>query len=663
MTYESPLSYAVFMCGIAGFIDPRGQVHDPREKLAIMALQLAHRGPDDSGVWWEESRRVGFAHRRLSIIDLTSAGHQPMASASGRFVLIFNGEIYNAEELRQELDSQTRIAWRGKSDTEVMLAAFEKWGVIDATQKFSGMFAFALFDFQTETLHLARDPVGKKPLYYGWIGRSFVFASELKAMRVLSDGPMDIDRGVLSEFLRVGYVPGSQCIHPNLRKLQAGSVASMSLACAALGGEASVKKYWDARELSKAAAASPSTDSDESLVSQMQTQLERAVSRRMISDVPLGAFLSGGVDSALISAIMSRASQSPIKTFTIGFSDGAYDESDRASATAKALGTDHSVLKLTQKDALRVVPRLAEIYDEPFADSSQIPTLLLCAMARSQVTVALSGDGADELLGGYDRYVTTPMLLNFFRHCPRALRGVIAKSLSFALSTGKPLDALQAILPKSLRWTRLSDKLERLVSVLANQSSSEHYRILASIGGSVNRLVIGSSDLSQSKEDEAWPTDTNSVVERMMHLDFASYLVDDILVKVDRASMSVGLEVRSPFLDREFVEWSWRLPMWAKIRGSQGKWISYQLANRLIPGGFATQPKMGFAVPIASWLRGDLRDWAEDLLDARRLSREGFLEPQETRRRWDSFVNGRNDERHLIWALLMFQSWLAKSRG
>ena len=651
------------MCGIAGFIDPRGQVHDPREKLASMALRLAHRGPDDSGVWWDESRRVGFAHRRLSIIDLSSAGHQPMHSASGRFTLVFNGEIYNAEELRQELDSHTCITWRGKSDTEVMLAAFEKWGVIDATQKFNGMFAFALFDLQTETIHLARDPIGKKPLYYGSIGRSFVFASELKALHALSDGPMDIDRGALSEFLRLGYVPGSQCIHPNLRKLQAGSVASMTLACAAVGGEATVKKYWNACESSKSSAASSFVGDDESLVSQMQTQLDRAVSRRMISDVPLGAFLSGGVDSALVTAFMSRASHSPIKTFTIGFSDDAYDESDRASATAKALGTDHTVVKLMQKDAMGVVPRLAEIYDEPFADSSQIPTVLLCAMARSQVTVALSGDGADELLGGYDRYVTTPMLLTFFRRCPQALRGVIAKSLSMALSTGKPVDALQAILPKSFRWTRLSDKLERLVSVLAIQSSSEHYRILASIGGNVDRLIIGSSDVPQTTEDETWPADTESIVERMMRLDFASYLVDDILVKVDRASMSVGLEVRSPFLDREFVEWAWHLPMRAKIRGGRGKWISYQLANRVIPGGFPNQPKMGFAVPIASWLRGDLRDWAEDLLDARRLSREGFLDPQETRRRWDAFVKGRNDERHLIWALLMFQSWLAKSRS
>ncbi len=651
------------MCGIAGFIDPRGQMNDPQEKLASMALRLAHRGPDDSGVWWDEGRRIGFAHRRLSIIDLTSAGHQPMPSASGRFTLVFNGEIYNAEELRRELQLNSRIAWRGKSDTEVMLAAFEKWGVIDATEKFIGMFAFALFDFQTETLHLVRDHVGKKPLYYGWIGRSFVFASELKAMRSISGGSMDIDRGALTEFLRLGYVSGSQCIHPNLAKLQAGSVASMSLARAAIGGEVSITRYWNALDRSRAAAASPSTESDESLVAQLQTNLERAVSRRMISDVPLGTFLSGGVDSALIAAMMSRVSRSPIKTFTIGFPEKEYDESDRARATAQALKTDHTEVQLTAKDALDVVPRLCQIYDEPFADSSQIPTVLLCAMARSQVTVALSGDGADEILGGYDRYIVAPIVLRWFRQCPKIFRKRFAKYLSLLASTGVMNSTLQFFTPKLFRSTRLSDKMERFASVLAHQSPSDLYRILASIGGNADRLVIGVTDLTQTTEDESWPTDMDSIVEQMMHRDFASYLVDDLLVKVDRASMSVGLEVRSPFLDRELVEWGWQLPMHAKIRGGCGKWISHQLANQIIPGGFSNQPKMGFAVPIAAWLRGDLRDWAEDLLDPHRLAREGYLNPQETRARWDAFLQGKQDERHLIWALLMFQSWLAENRS
>ena len=645
------------MCGIAGFIDPRAQIRDPREKLENMALRLAHRGPDDSGVWWDENRCVGFAHRRLSVIELSSAGHQPMTSPSGRFILIFNGEIYNAEALREELDSCSRIAWRGKSDTEVMLASFETWGVAEATRKFDGMFAFALFDLQTDTLHLARDPVGKKPLYFGWVNRSFVFASELKAMRSLSDGPLEVDRGALREFLCLGYVPGAQCIHPRIRKLQAGTLASITLRAVARGDECEITTYWSARDVASAAAASPNPEGDESLVTQLQAHLERAVSRRMISDVPIGAFLSGGVDSALIAAVMSRASHSPIKTFTIGFPEKAYDESERAGATAKALGTDHTIVKLTQRDALEVVPRLAQIYDEPFADSSQIPTVLLCAMARSQVSVALSGDGADELLGGYDRYVVAPTVMTFYRRCPRAIRSLIGRFLSLASSVGAESAALQAILPRAFHWTRLSDKMQRFASVLAHQSPSEYYRFLASIGENVDRLVIGSGDMSQSTEDETWPTDMDRIVEQMMHRDFASYLVDDLLVKVDRASMSVGLEVRSPFLDREFVEWAWRLPMRSKIRGRCGKWISYQLADRIIPGGFPNQPKMGFAVPIADWLRGDLRDWAEDLLDARRLSREGYLDPQETRSRWNAFLSGRQDERLLIWALLMFQSW------
>lgn len=652
------------MCGIAGFIDPRGQMHDPRTKLANMALRLAHRGPDDSGVWWDENRRIGFAHRRLSIIDLSPAGHQPMASASGRFMLVFNGEIYNANTLRAELDSRSRIAWRGRSDTEVMLAAFDAWGVIEATRKFDGMFAFALYDFEAETLFMARDPVGKKPLYYGWVGESFVFASELKALRPMYGGPMEVDRDALAEFLRLGHVPGSQCIHPNLRKLQGGQVASMALNAVAIGAKATITTYWNANDLARDAAASPMLEGDEALVTQLQSYLERTVSRRMISDVPIGVFLSGGVDSALVAAIMSRACHSPIETFTIGFSDANYDESDRARATAKALGTNHTEVRVTEKDAMGVIPRLAKIYDEPFADSSQIPTVLLCELAHSKVSVALSGDGADELLGGYDRYRIAPRILSFFRRCPRFLRRYVADISCFASSrrAGGVLaaDAFQSLLPKSFRTVRLSDKMSRLASVLAHQSPGGLYRSLASVGEGGDRLVVGSSNGRKFVDEESWPTDADGIAEQMMHRDFTSYLVDDILVKVDRASMSVGLEVRSPFLDREFVEWAWHLPMSAKIRGSRGKWISYELAKRLIPGGFSSQPKMGFGVPIANWLRGDLRDWAEDLLDARRLSSEGYLDPQETRARWDAFLKGRHDERHLIWALLMFQSWNAQ---
>ncbi len=630
------------MCGIAGFIDPRGQLSDPRTTLEAMASSLSHRGPDDSGVWWDEHLRVGFSHRRLSIIDLTSAGHQPMVSASGRFTIVFNGEIYNAGELRGELDARVRIAWRGRSDTEMMLEAIDAWGVAEAARKFNGMFAFAVWDKQAQTLHLVRDPMGKKPLYYGWIGRVFAFASELKGIAPVSSGALDVDRSALAAYLRLGHVPGSQCIHPNLRKLPAGQIASMQVR-AECGTQPTIATFWSANDRAQACEAHLLVETDSALIDQLQTHLHSAVSRRMISDVPLGAFLSGGVDSALVVALMSRASSSRIKTFTIGFDNAAYDESARARATARALGTDHTEVVATARDAMAIIPRLCNIYDEPFADSSQIPTVMLSELTRSKVTVALSGDGADELLGGYDRYLVAPRMFAKLRFQPMFIRRFMANCLSMVAGRS---------------GSRLHEKLDRVASIIALSDFESVYRALSSSGEGAEILVIGAGG-EQESHLKRWHGDAQSIASKMMHRDFVSYLVDDLLVKVDRASMSVGLEVRSPYLDREFVEWSWRVPMSAKIRGGRGKWISYQLANRLVPGGFPNQPKLGFGVPIAAWLRTDLRDWAEDLLDERRLARDGFFHPKETRARWEAFLAGREIDRHLIWAVLMFQSWNA----
>jgi len=657
------------MCGIAGFVDPRGGVSDPKRTLVAMADRLAHRGPNDQGLWWDEQRRVGFAHRRLSIIDLSAAGHQPMSSASGRFTLVFNGEIYNANELRSQLDSRSRIDWRGHSDTEVMLAAFEAWGVADAVIAFAGMFACAVFDRELNRLHLLRDRVGKKPLSYGWIRGTFVFASEVTAMRPISGAMLDIDRSALAAFLRHGYVPGPYSIHPTLRKVPPGTIATIDLAALVDGDAPLMEKYWDAAQVARTAARTPSQADDDVHVDQLHAHLERSISRRMISDVPLGAFLSGGVDSALIAAVMSRLSASKIKTFTIGFDDRTFDESSAARTTAQALATDHTEFIATPRDAMNIIPRLSAIYDEPFADSSQIPTMMLSDLARSQVTVALAGDGGDEILGGYDRYFFTSQMWaarNSGRSGPSAMQRFLMRMV-----LSGPLSGLVGRLLPTLgiqtAGKRTNDKIARFLAIAQASSFEDALRRLACIAVDTDSLVLGAPTAYGLTVDRDGAQDFDGRAMQMMRGDFMSYLPDDLLVKVDRASMSIGLEVRSPFLDHELVEWAWGIPMSAKIRRTrrhaQGKWVSYQLADRIIPGGFSARPKVGFGVPLAKWLRGDLRSWAEDLLDARRITNEGFFDASLVRARWDGFIAGNDADRHLLWAILMFESWLSRQRA
>lgn len=647
------------MCGIAGFIDSRGLFHDPRETLVSMGQLLAHRGPDDSGVWWDSARKIGFSHRRLSIVDLTEAGHQPMASTSGRFMLVFNGEIYNALDLRAQLERREAMVWRGHSDTEVMLAAIEAWGIVEAIGKFRGMFALGLFDTKTDTLHLARDLVGKKPLYYGWAGGTFAFASELRALRPLVGGPMGIDRDALSSFVELGYIPGSQCIHPNIYKVPPGTIASITLREAASLEMPTTQLWWDATKRASAARESQIVGSDCSLVDGMEQVLTRAVSARMVGDVPLGAFLSGGVDSALIAATMARVSKSPIQTFTVGFDDPAFDESDSAAALAEAIGSVHTAIRLTARDALGIVPDLAGIFDEPFADSSQIPMVLLSRVVRKHITVALSGDGGDELFGGYDRYLIAPQLWRRLAIAPASIRRALAATTRACAHSRLQAWLIRGMLPMSLRSPRMGEKLERLAAAIGADSFARSCAALDQLGPSLPSLVLGGC--AGGRWTEGAIADGNDLALAMMQRDFHHYLPDDLLVKVDRASMSVGLEVRSPFLDQEMVEWAWRVPTRAKIRGSHGKWISHQLAQRIVPGGFAPRPKSGFAVPIANWLRGDLRDWARDLLSPQRIRNNGFFDAACVQKLWDSFETQRGIQRHTahhrIWALLMFQSW------
>ncbi len=626
------------MCGIAGFIDRCGQARDPRAALDAMGAELARRGPDDSGIWWDESSRIGFAHRRLSIVDLSSAGHQPMASASGRFMLVVNGEIYNAPVLRSELTASGMHAWRGHSDTEVMLGAFERWGVIEATKRFDGMFAYALFDFAQRSLHLVRDRVGKKPLYYGWAGRKFVFASTLGAVRALPGSEFEIDRDSVAAMLQLGHVPGPRAIYKGISKLPPGYCATMRLAPDLTPASSPrLEQYWSAAEVAEFGVENPLNESMDVLVDQFDAHLERAVRARMECDVPLGALLSGGIDSALVATMMARVKPSPIETFTIGFEAQGFDESDAALEVARSLRADHHSVRVTSRDARSIVPTLSQIYDEPFADSSQIPTAMLSVLARSRVTVVLSGDGGDEIFGGYNRHIFAPHIWSAVQRIPRFVRRFLATLL------------------------REREGLARVATILDRSDFDEVCWALASTSDRCDGLVIGAAHTRRPASNALFSTRLTDLSAQMMQRDLVSYLVDDILVKVDRASMATGLEVRCPLLDHHLIEWAWRVPMQRKVGNTQGKSIARELARRICPQGVSTRSKSGFAVPLAAWLRAELRPWAEDLLAHDRIARGGILDANRVRALWMGFRNGDDRERHLIWAILMFQSWFEQA--
>jgi asparagine synthase (glutamine-hydrolysing) len=657
------------MCGVAGVFTPSGGDGAALGRLARgMADTLAHRGPDDVGVWVDGAARVALAQRRLSILDLSATGRQPMSSASGRFAIVFNGEIYNHLELRRELGepraeaaglSGDPPAWRGRSDTETLLAGFEAWGVEKALQKAIGMFAFALWDQQARTLMLARDRLGEKPMYYGWLGPSFVFGSELKAIRAHPAFDGVVDRGALALFLRYNYVPAPHCIYRGIRKLPAATILSVSAAAR----EPQLSRYWSAREVAEAGLAAPLALDDAEAAAALEGLLSEAVAGQMVADVPVGAFLSGGVDSSTVVALMQTRSTRPAKTFTIGFSERGYDEAACAAAVARHLRTDHTELYVTPADARAVIPRLPEIYDEPFADSSQIPTFLVAQLARAQVTVALSGDGGDELFGGYNRHVWAAALRRA-RRIPRPLRRAAGGAIaSVAPATWTRLFRLGAgLAPKRYRFTEVGDKLHKLARVLGRQGPDAIYRDLMSSWSAPERVVRDGAEETAALDagEWAWLTDFE---RQIMYLDLVTYLPDDILVKVDRAAMSVSLETRVPLLDPRVVEFAWRLPTSQTIRRGQGKWLLRQVLYRHVPRALVERAKMGFAIPLGAWLRGPLREWAEALLDERRLKADGYLEPGAIRRCWDDHLSGRRNRSDELWGVLMFQAWLAPREG
>lgn len=652
------------MCGIAGCLETSGQESPARleEIVRDMTGTLLHRGPDDGGVWVYAAAGIGLGNRRLAILDLSPAGRQPMRDSSGRYVIAFNGEVYNFRSLRAELEASGH-RFRGGSDTEVLLEAIRYWGLRKALAKSNGMFAFALWDREEWTLHLVRDRLGEKPMYYGWVGGTFLFGSELKALRAHPGFNAEIDRNALALYLRHKYVPTPWSIYEGIFKLPPGTL--ISLKSGSPGVLPEPLTYWSIREAAERGAADPFRGTDEEAVSYLDGLLREAVRLRLESDVPLGAFLSGGVDSSTIVSLMQEVATGSVKTFTIGLPEAGYNEAPSAKAVASHLGTDHTELYVTPGDAMEVIPLLPSLYDEPFADSSQIPTFLVSQLARRTVTVSLSGDGGDELFGGYPHYLWVPTLSRAMRLMPAPLKRAIARSLAMVRpgTVDALFDRVDPVLPRRLRQRIPGDKLQKFTRNLQAKSPEALYYGVLSHWDEPGSVVVDGIEPPTTLTDQTRWARLPGVTEQMMCLDALTYLPDDILTKVDRASMGVSLEARVPLLDHRVVEFAWRLPLSMKIRAGQGKWLLRQLLYHYVPRELIDRPKAGFGIPIDAWLRGPLRFWAQALLDPRRLRQEGFLNPEPIHRRWQEHLSGQRNWQYLLWDVLVFQSWLETERA
>ena len=626
---------------------------------------LTHRGPDAGGQWVGGGGAVALGHRRLSILDLSPAGAQPMTSPSGRFVLIYNGEVYNFPALRAELE-RGGSRFCGRSDTEVLAAGFDAWGVEDTLARSVGMFSMAVWDQREQTLVLARDRMGQKPLYYGWAGDAVVFGSELKALRAHPDFRAEVDREALALYFMYTCVPGPHTIYRGVRHLPPGTLVRLAADDLSPGEDLLVREapYWSLADAVAAGRTNPFRGSDLDAEDALDGLLQTAVRDRLVADVPVGAFLSGGVDSTAVVAAAQRVASGPVQTFTIGFTEGAFDESPHAEAVAAHLGTDHQTLAVTPADALAVIPRLAAIYDEPFADSSQIPTTLVSQLARSHVTVALSGDGGDELFAGYTRHTRVPRLWDRVRRVPRAVRAGIGRAVR-AISPSawdRAYAVVEPALPTRARVGLPGDKAHKLGHVLGAASSDDIYARLVRIETATWPPVLGATAPDVLVDQPGrWPRGLGGL-DRMLYLDTLTYLPDDILTKVDRATMSASLEGRAPFMDHRLVEFAWTLPPSLKARDGEGKWLLRKVVDRSVPRGLMDRPKAGFSVPVGEWLRGPLRPWAEGLIDPTRIRGEGYLDPKTVARVWREHLSGRVDRTYEVWAVLMFQAWLEEAQ-
>lgn len=647
------------MCGITGFWDTSRQISNDKLSVVVeqMSNSLIYRGPDDKGSWVDTEAGIALGHRRLAIVDLSPQGHQPMISADARYAIVFNGEIYNFLDLRKQLES-LGYCFRGHSDTEVMLASFSQWGVVEATKRFNGMFAFALWDRLKRVLHLGRDRLGEKPLYYGWVNRTFLFGSELKALKCHPDFQPEINRDAVALFLRYSYIPQPYSIYKGIYKLPPATLLCVDVNTV----NPQPTPYWSVKEAAELGVSNPFTGSETEAINQLEALLKDAVAMRMIADVPLGAFLSGGIDSSTIVALMQAQSSQKVKTFSIGFYEEEYNEAQYAKTVAQHLGCDHTELYVTAEETRAVIPKLPDLYDEPFSDPSQIPTYLVSQLARKHVTVSLSGDAGDELFGGYNRYLWSSRIWQKIGWIPQNLRHTFAASLTSVSpqNWNRIFASVNPLLPTKLQQPFAGYKLHRLAEILAVPDPDTMYASLVSRWKEPESVVIGSSEPITALSDRQSWANLPDFTQRMMFLDMLTYLPEDILVKVDRASMGVSLEGRIPFLDPRVVEFAWRIPMTMKIREGQGKWLLRQVLYKYVPQKLIDRPKMGFGVPIDKWLRGPLRDWAEALLDETRLRQEGFFNPQQIRQKWKEHLSGKRDWEFHLWDVLMFQAWLEK---
>ena len=645
------------MCGIVGFVDASAH-RTPEELNAIvqpMMRRLTHRGPDDEGAVVDGEAGLALGFRRLAIQDLSANGNQPMTSANGRYVIVYNGETYNFLDLKNDLERAGWRNWRGSSDTEVLLAAVSRVGIAGMLDRADGMFAFALWDRQSHRLHLARDRMGEKPLYYGWSGKSLMFASELKAFSVHPEWEGRIDHDAFRAFMRYGYVPSPLSIYEGIFKLPAGHWVSLDMDALEPGKLPAPRPYWDSKGVIERESADLFVGGLDEAVDELEERLTRSIERRMIADVPLGAFLSGGVDSSTVVALMQKVAERPVKTFTIGFAGSRYDESRVASVVAAHLGTDHTEMQADPEAPLSVVPRLAETYDEPFADKSQLPTILLAAMTRDHVTTALSGDGGDELFGGYQRYETAAAAWARLARLSSVSRGAAGW-----LRDRAPLRLMNRLSTVGARRGRLGDKLFRGLSGM-QQISPEAVLERSHRRWNVTDPPVRTEPGPFFADPSQWP-DLDDATARLMYADCVTYLPDDLLVKIDRATMAVALEARAPMLSREIVEFAWSLPTNFKIAGGEEKRVLRRLAARYLPAELLSRPKQGFEPPLADWLRGPLRDWADDLLQPPKLEFDGIVDTEIIASAWEEHRGGHRDRNGDLWPVLVFQAWRAHWR-
>ena len=631
--------YPTNMCGISGFIDLKGNIaKEQLEKIIIsMNDKVVHRGPDSSGTWVDTDNSLALGHRRLSIIDLSDTGHQPMVSPSGRYIITYNGEIYNFQIIKTQLLSK-KYKFKGTSDTEVLLGAIDCWGLKKALGKIDGMFAFALWDKKEKTLFLARDRIGKKPLYYGIYDNIFFFSSELKSIRAHPQFTPTIDREAVSAYLRHNYIPSPFSIYKGIKKLEQASYLSFS---PANNGNIKIENYWDIKKIAEEGCANPFTLDHRQILEGLDKKINKSVSERMMSDVPIGSFLSGGIDSSLVTAVMQKNSNKPIKTFCVGFGEGEFNEAKSAKAIAKYLGTDHTELYLSPQEALNVIPEMAHIYDEPFADPSQIPTLLISRLAKKHVTVALSGDGGDELFAGYSRYNLANNIAKICLALPLSLRKAVIK-----VSHSLPVHG----------------RFYKLLELFDAKDQDDLYFKLMSFWKEPSNVVINGYESESVFNKMSGKVDLSNFYNKMMYIDMVSYLPDDILTKVDRASMANSLECRCPLLDYQLIEYAWRIPLSLKMDGGKGKYILRSLLEEYIPKELFDRPKQGFGIPHHQWLRNELKEWAGDLLNENRLKQDGIFRADLVQKRWEEHLSGKFDWGYHIWSILMFQSWYDAQR-